>query len=178
VPPEAEPDVHNDDPPQRRPRSPGTAPRAAVEVLVSSEVPRLALSRARVQRLARHVLRAERIGAAHLTISFVSAARIARLHRRFLGARGDTDIVTLEHDRGAPGAPVVGEIHICPEVARPNARAIGIPLREELARLVVHGVLHTLGWDHPEGADRTRSSMWRRQEVLLRAARRAGMMGS
>jgi probable rRNA maturation factor len=39
-----------------------------------------------------------------------------------------------------------------------------VPEREELARLVVHGTLHVLGWDHPETEDRTRSPMWRRQE--------------
>ena len=36
--------------------------------------------------------------------------------------------------------------------------------REEIVRLVVHGTLHVLGWDHPEDGDRMRSPMWRRQE--------------
>ena len=41
-------------------------------------------------------------------------------------------------------------------------------VREELARLVVHGTLHVLGHDHPEDDSRLRSPMWRRQERLLR----------
>jgi probable rRNA maturation factor len=46
---------------------------------------------------------------------------------------------------------------------------LGIPLREELIRLVVHGTLHALGWDHPEGPGRTRSAMWRKQERYVEA---------
>jgi probable rRNA maturation factor len=122
------------------------------------------------------VLQAEGVRSGHVVISFVGPARIARVHRRLLGRPGATDIVTLEHARSAPGAPVVGEIYIAPAVARANAETLGVPTREELARLVVHGVLHTLGWDHPEDDRRTRSPMWHRQEALLRGARRAGVM--
>jgi probable rRNA maturation factor len=49
-----------------------------------------------------------------------------------------------------------------------------VGIREELVRLVVHGVLHALGHDHPEGEARLRSPMWLRQEALVkRAMRRA-----
>jgi probable rRNA maturation factor len=60
-------------------------------------------------------------------------------------------------------------VYICPWVARREARALGIPLRQELIRLVVHGTLHALGRDHPEGEERTRSTMWRRQERYVEA---------
>ena len=43
-------------------------------------------------------------------------------------------------------------------------------MREELLRLVVHGVLHVLGYDHPDGESRERSAMWRRQETLVQRA--------
>jgi ssRNA-specific RNase YbeY (16S rRNA maturation enzyme) len=43
-------------------------------------------------------------------------------------------------------------------------------VREETLRLVVHGVLHVLGYDHPAGESRYESPMWRRQERLLRSA--------
>jgi probable rRNA maturation factor len=42
-------------------------------------------------------------------------------------------------------------------------------LRQELIRLVVHGTLHALGREHPEGPHRTRSAMWRRQERYVEA---------
>jgi len=51
--------------------------------------------------------------------------------------------------------------------ARRQAEALGVPLREELARLAIHGVLHVLGHDHPEGDDRFASPMYVLQERLL-----------
>jgi probable rRNA maturation factor len=55
-------------------------------------------------------------------------------------------------------------------VARDNARDAEVSIREEMARLVVHGTLHVLGYDHPEGEDRQSSPMWRRQERIIRRA--------
>jgi ssRNA-specific RNase YbeY (16S rRNA maturation enzyme) len=49
-------------------------------------------------------------------------------------------------------------------VAARAARRRGLPLRQELVRLVVHGTLHVLGWDHPDDDSRLGSPMWRRQE--------------
>ncbi|PYO91296.1 MAG: hypothetical protein DMD66_00070, partial [Gemmatimonadetes bacterium] len=47
-------------------------------------------------------------------------------------------------------------------------------LRTELLRLAVHGTLHVLGYDHPEGPGRTRSAMWRRQERYVRRLTQGG----
>ncbi len=91
---------------------------------------------------------------------------MAALNRRHLGHRGPTDIITFEL-AAVPGAPRAGDVYVCPEVARENARRHGVPVREEVARLVVHGTLHVLGHEHPEDEGRTRSAMWRRQERLL-----------
>jgi probable rRNA maturation factor len=68
-----------------------------------------------------------------------------------------------------PGGRLLGDIYICPWVAKQEAEARDIPLRVEIARLVIHGTLHVLGYDHPDGEGRTTSAMWRRQEDYLRA---------
>lgn len=143
--------------------SPGRAP-GVLAVRVSSVAGRLPLARTRIAAIAEAVLRGERCRSAELTITCVSDRAIAQLHRRHLGADGATDIITFEHAATRRGGPVVGDIYIAPAVARRNARAAGCSWREELARLTVHGVLHALGWEHPEGEGRTRSAMWRRQE--------------
>ena len=62
---------------------------------------------------------------------------------------------------------LAADIYICRFAAVRNARAHAVPVREELLRLVIHGTLHVLGWDHPHGTTRTRSPMWRRQERYL-----------
>ncbi len=153
----------------------GPRPAPALEVGVTSAVGRLPLGRDRVSAIARAVLRGERCRSATLAITFVSAPAIARLNREHLGHRGATDIITFEH-AAAAGVPRVGDIYIAPAVAAANARRHGSAAREELARLVIHGVLHALGWDHPEGdaPARVRSAMWRRQERWLARLRSAG----
>jgi probable rRNA maturation factor len=104
-----------------------------------------------------------------LSITFVGRAAMSELNRRYLGHHGATDVISFglgrQSHRG--GGPVVGDIYICPEIARVNAKRQGVSSQEELLRLVVHGTLHTLGYDHPEGATRTESPMWRKQERIL-----------
>jgi probable rRNA maturation factor len=141
-------------------------------VAVSTDGVRIPLARARAADLARGVLEAERVRDALLSITFVTAAAIARLNREHLGHSGPTDVISfgLHGDEGRPG-PVVGDVYICPEVARKHAAEHGASLREELARLVVHGTLHVLGHDHDEGDDRLHGPMWRRQERLLATMR-------
>lgn len=148
----------------------------SIGIHVSTENVRLSLARARVEEIARRVLRAERVRDAMLSITFVDRRTIAQLNARHLGHRGPTDVISFGFDRAAGSAPVVGDVYVAPEVARENALAHGERIRTELARLVVHGVLHTLGYDHPEDGGRTESPMWRRQESLLRALARAGVI--
>ena len=138
-------------------------------VHVTSQAGRLPLSRRRIAGLADRVLHAEGVRSAELSIAFVTGPAIARLNARHLGRRGLTDVIAFPFAR-ADGSPVVGDVYIAPAVARVNARRNGVPVREELARLVVHGTLHVLGYDHPDGEERTASRMWRRQEALLERA--------
>lgn len=138
----------------------------ALRVRVHTDGVRLPLGRAAVVDLARGVLRAEGVRAAELSFTFVSAPAMAALNRRHLGHRGPTDIITFEL-APVPGQPRTGDVYVCPDVARAHARAHGAGVREELARLVVHGTLHVLGHVHPEDEGRTRSPMWHRQERLL-----------
>jgi probable rRNA maturation factor len=135
---------------------------------VSSEVPRLALSTVRAAELARRVLAAEKVRDVMMSIAFVSRAAIARLNREHLGHRGPTDVISFGFNDPTGSGAVVGDVYICPEVAAENARRHGAGVREELARLVVHGTLHVLGHEHPDDEDRVGSAMWRRQEQLLK----------
>lgn len=144
----------------------------SIAVDVSADGVRVPLSRARVAAIADMVLRAERVRDAMLSITFVGDRAIAALNRRHLGHRGATDVISFGFAAPARSGPLVGDIYIAPGVASVNARREGASVREELARLVVHGTLHVLGYDHPEGDGRTRSAMWRRQERLLARALR------
>ena len=127
---------------------------------------RLPLSRALVRRVVESVLEAEgRWGL--VSVTFLGRDSMRRLNAAHKGHDRPTDVLTFT--LGGPKGQVIGDVYICPWVARGEARARGIPLREELIRLVVHGTLHALGREHPEGPDRTRSAMWRRQERYVEA---------
>jgi probable rRNA maturation factor len=142
----------------------------SVDVTVRSG--RIPLSRAKVAAIATRVLRADRVRDADLSITFVSNRAIAALNHRHLGRSGATDVISFELGAGTGGARTVGDVYIAPDVARANARELGVPVAEELARLVIHGTLHALGYSHPEGSRdvRAASAMWKRQERLLGSA--------
>jgi probable rRNA maturation factor len=134
------------------------------EVVVSGR--RLPLSRALVKRVVEGVLRAERRRAL-VSVTFLGRDAMRRLNAEHRGRDRPTDVLAFA--LSGPSGEAIGDVYICPWMARQEARARGIPLREELVRLVVHGTLHALGREHPEGPGRTRSAMWRRQEKYVEA---------
>ncbi len=112
--------------------------------------------------LARAVLVAEGQTRAELSLSFVGEPEMTELHERFMHEPGPTDVLTFpleEDDRTEDGTRVLGDVVIAPAVAARNNLAD--PLGE-LRLLVVHGVLHILGYDHDDDAER--AEMWERQE--------------
>ncbi len=127
----------------------------------------LPLPAATVRRVARGVLAGERRrGHVSLSVTFLGAAAMRRLNREYKGHDRPTDVLAFALP--GPDGGLAGDIYICREVAAREARAHGIRPREELVRLVIHGLLHVLGHDHPESDARTRSPMWRRQERYVR----------
>jgi probable rRNA maturation factor len=144
-------------------------------------------------RLARLVLDDERVNERYgedveMSLLFVDTQTIAELNERFLGVSGPTDVLAFPMDdelpptgrqpdeggRG-PGAPtdggdppvLLGDVVVCPAVARRQAAERSVPADDELALLVVHGVLHLLDYDHAE-PDETLVMRRREQELLTR----------
>lgn len=112
-----------------------------------------------LMRVADRVLAWERAPAgSHIDITLLSAAAMRRANRRATGRRGLTDVIAYALPQ--PDGRMVGDVYICPTAAARN----GVALNDELVRLAVHGTLHVLGYNHPEGPGRTRSRMWQLQE--------------
>jgi probable rRNA maturation factor len=105
--------------------------------------------------VARRALESEGVADGELSLSFVTSGEMADLHVRYMGEEGPTDV--LSFPLGEEG--LLGDVVVCPEEARRNNPA---DPPAELRLLVVHGVLHLLGYDHEE--DRDRAEMWARQE--------------
>jgi len=135
-------------------------------VSVQADGVRVPVAADRLVELSRNVLRALKVPRCMISVTFVASRASAALNRQHLGHRGPTDVITFA--LGAdPAGTVIADIYICLDVARLQAKEFGVGIREEIARLVVHGMLHACGWEHPEGAERMTSPMWRRQEQLL-----------
>jgi probable rRNA maturation factor len=114
-----------------------------------------------LRTLARDTLRGEGVGGpAELSLSFVGAEEIAELHERFLDEPGPTDVLSFPlDDVDEEGVRLLGDVVVAPSEAARNNPA---DPDAELRLLVVHGILHLLGYDHEEDGARTR--MWERQE--------------
>ncbi|HEU5321526.1 MAG TPA: rRNA maturation RNase YbeY [Methylomirabilota bacterium] len=119
--------------------------------------------------MARRVLAWEGARAARVELTLLKPSDMRRLNRRATGRRTLTDVIA--YALPLADGRLVGDVYVCPAVAAAWVRARGggrAALAEELVRLAVHGTLHVLGYDHPEGPGRTRSAMWRRQERYVR----------
>lgn len=158
-----------------------------VEVFVADEQSEIEVDAMRWVRLARMVLDEQGVrGDAELSMLFVDEKAMSDLNERFLGREGPTDVLAFpiddeliesgrQPDQGGrgPGSPaepsdapiLVGDVVICPRVAERQAKEHLITLDDEMALLVVHGVLHLLGFDHEESDDA--EAMERRERELM-----------
>ncbi len=128
-------------------------------VLLSNRQP-TPVDEAGLLELARTTLRGEGLADVELSVSFVEEAEIEDLHVRYMNEPGSTDVLSFalgevdEH-----GVRLLGDVVIAPAVAGRNNP--GDP-PAELRLLLVHGILHLLGYDHER--DIEKATMWARQE--------------
>lgn len=107
--------------------------------------------------------------AAELSVLFIGDDAMRTLNRRYRGIDRTTDVLSFSLREGAFGgvAPdMLGDIVISVPRAVRQAREAGHSLRSEIDRLLVHGLLHLLGYDH-EGNPSEARRMRRREEILL-----------
>ena len=119
-----------------------------------------------LRRAARAVLDAEDAAELELSLTLLDDAAMRELNRDWLGHDRPTDVIAFALGEGE--AEPLGDVYIGVERAIEQAAEAGVPVREELVRLAVHGTLHVLGYDHDEGAARQQGEMWRRQEQLVK----------
>ncbi len=131
---------------------------------------------AELRRLAELVLTSEGLPAdTEVSIVLVADDVIAAYNRRFLHREGPTDVLAFPVERLTPGTvprrpvngpPVVlGDVFIAPGYVAAQAERLGTDVRTEMALMVVHGLLHLLGYDHTAEADA--ELMERRERELL-----------
>ena len=134
----------------------------------------VAIDESELALLARHVLAAMRVHRqAELSVVLVDEPAMEQLNRQWMDEIGPTDVLAFPMDELRPGgedeAPqpgLLGDVVLCPQVAKAQARAAGHSSEEELLLLTTHGIQHLLGFDHAEPEEEKEMFTLQRQLLL------------
>jgi probable rRNA maturation factor len=140
---------------------------AGYNIVIQSDV-RTRLDQEVLRRLAREALRAEGVAApAELSVLFTDDRTIKQLNRTYRSTNAATDVLSFAQDEVADTRRTrhLGDVVISLETARAQATEHRILLRDEVAHLLVHGILHLLGYDHERARDA--AVMRAREDALL-----------
>lgn len=132
-------------------------------------------------RLARHVVAEQRVPEdMELSVLLVDETTMLALNLQHMGKEGPTDVLAFPIDEpgeAPPGSPaILGDVVLCPSVAREQAPQTGRSVQDELRLLTVHGILHLLGMDHADTA--SEREMFGRTDELLSSYDAARGVGS
>ncbi len=112
-----------------------------------------------------HVLSEENILRAEVSIALVSEEEIKILNEEFRGIPEPTDVLSFIYD---PLPEVSGEIVLAPSYIKRQAEENNTGFEQELSMLLIHGLLHLLGYDHEKNNEEA-ELMWQKQENLLKS---------
>lgn len=127
---------------------PGDAPRGEANVAVLGARPP-GVSAVRLRKLVQGVLALAPGGrGGRVTVRFASDRTVRRYNHRYRGIDRPTDILSFPSGDPVPGSPHMGDLLLSRDRVRLQARRAGIAQSREVDELVVHGVLHLLGYDH------------------------------
>ena len=145
-----------------------------MNILIRSTLSKRGPSAARIRADLQALLRAEGLHAAEVSVLLVGDRAMRTLNRRYRGKDRTTDVLSFPMREGRFSRmcrELLGDIVICGPAAGRQARSAGVTLREETGRLLVHGLLHLLGYDHERGGREARR-MEEREKRLQEALER------
>ncbi len=145
------------------------------QVLISNRQRKVAVDCKRLRQVADLVLESLGFEEAELSVLLVSDRRIQQLNRQYLGRNRPTDVLAFAQWEGGGEAlhpDWLGDVVISAETAEEQAAQEGAELNQELDLLLVHGILHLIGYEHTGGSEEA-AVMGRKQRQLLRRIRKS-----
>ena len=131
---------------------------------------RCVLNKKTFSTVAKKVLLGENRTRENISLAFVNTREIKKLNKKFRKKNKPTDVLSfdLKESLGSAqdGKKYLGEIIICPEIVRANAKKYGVPIKKEMLKVFIHGILHLCGYDH-EGSEKKTQEMEKKQEKYL-----------
>jgi len=112
--------------------------------------------------VAKNVLKGENKGTRIISLAFIGKEEIRKLNKNFRKKNKPTDVLSFELSDNE----YLGEIVICPDVVRENAKEDKSTIKKEVMKVFIHGILHLLGYDH-EKSEKEALLMESKQEKYL-----------
>jgi len=138
-----------------------------VTIFVHSGVRRVLIRETVIRRVIQRLLELIGESESEVSIEFVGDVRMRRLNREYRKKDRTTDVLAFaSREAGGPKTPWLGGVVVSVPTAMRQADVLGQSLNEELARLLIHGMLHLVGYDH-ERSDREAQRMRRKERSLL-----------
>jgi probable rRNA maturation factor len=116
--------------------------------------------------VAKKVLKGENRERENLSIAFVSPEEIQKLNKKYRKKDKPTDVLSFE--RISDFKDECAEIVLCPHVIRENAQESGLTLKKELSKMLIHGILHVLGYDHEISPEEEERMFVKQEQYLLK----------
>jgi len=123
-----------------------------------------------LKRVAKTILKGENKKEAGLSVALVGPERIKKLNKKYRGKDKITDVLSFGQNKKFPLFPEtkkdLGEVIICLEAVKRNAKKYNVTFKKELALVLIHGILHLLGYEH-EGRGKEAEEMKKKQKYYF-----------
>ncbi|PLX75838.1 MAG: rRNA maturation RNase YbeY [Desulfuromonas sp.] len=145
-----------------------------LKIAIENQQRKVRLLKRPLRKAARTILSASGCPEARLSVLIVDDAQIRELNRDYLGKDRPTNVISFAMQEGA-GAGVqpdlLGDVVISAETAARDAAEAGIAVDQEICFLLLHGILHLLGYDHERGTEEEARLMEQREQELFALVR-------
>lgn len=126
-----------------------------------------------LKEVSQKVLKKEKKENSSLSIALIGSARMRKLNKKYRGKNRSTDVLSfienldfLGKSKELKKLDILGEIVICISDVKKNAKRLNISFKKELARVLIHGILHILGYDH-EASESKAKAMKEKENYYL-----------
>jgi probable rRNA maturation factor len=133
-----------------------------------------------LKEVAKKVLKSENKEKGSLSVAFVGEGRMRKLNKKYRNRNRTTDVLSFEGNLKSKLLPKekpdfikeLGEVVICLKTVRKNAKRYGLDFEEELVRVLIHGILHLLGYEHERGGKEAEEMRKKEEYYLLEVFRK------
>jgi len=111
------------------------------------------------EKVVQEILKNESEENSSLSVAFVKEEEIKKLNNKYLKKNKPTDVLSFPHNTDflketKNFKDSLGEVVICPSVVEKNAQQLSVSIKRELSKMLIHGILHLLGYEHEKGEKR------------------------